>query len=581
MKITTTPSDALAARAAELLRRELARQAALHTRAPAVLDGSALAVDLRCDVHLKPEAFRLERPSDTAARIVGGSSTGILYGCGQFARDCRFAGGSPRLAAARAASAPEKSFRGMYFAIHNYNWYQNAPLEEVCAYIEDLALWGINNLALVFHMFFFSGIRDPEAQAFIGRMQRLFAAARAVGMNTTLLVQVNDAYSTSPETLRYEGAVPRNWGTELCPSKPEGRRLLLQQAEELFAQFDHLDYVVLWPYDGGGCRCAGCHPWGARGFLTISNDWARLFRQRFPSGKVILSAWYFDYEQGDLGEWDALYDQLETGLDWVDLVMADGAFVNGYFPRRLLERKLARPVVSFPEISMRTGAPWGGFGANPMPAFLHTQFALERSVVEGGAPYSEGLYEDLNKVFWAQWCWDGSRRPEAMVEAYAASEFSRDHAPAIAQALAWLEQAGVHGCAGKPVERMTAEHLEHAEAAWDSLAYLERALTPYARRAWRWRQVLLRARIDAELQAHGGVATPALGRALDELFQLYRCDDRTLWPLLPLHVVPVGDPAARTLAFIQEGKSMMDFACYRQTHGPDGKPRPRRHHAAE
>ena len=86
-------------------------------------------------------------------------------------------------------------------------------------------------------------------------------------------------------------------------------------------------------------------------------------REIFPDIKVIVGTWAFD-APNDEGEYEGLYKRLRTDMSWIDYLMVDA---HGDFPSYPLEHEVIRPIVNFPEISMWGLAPWGGFGANPLP----------------------------------------------------------------------------------------------------------------------------------------------------------------------------------------------------------------------
>ena len=60
------------------------------------------------------------------------------------------------------------------------------------------------------------------------------------------------------------------------------------------------------------------------------------------------------------------------------------------------------PLLNFPDISMYGQNPWGGYGANPHPGRLQQRWDETKKKLSGGFPYSEGIYEDINKVICAQ-----------------------------------------------------------------------------------------------------------------------------------------------------------------------------------
>ena len=71
------------------------------------------------------------------------------------------------------------------------------------------------------------------------------------------------------------------------------------------------------------------------------------------------------------------------------------------------------PLLNFPEISMWGNWPWGGVGANPLPARFQRLWDQVQHAVQGGFPYSEGIYEDMNKAVVAQFYWDAGRSARA------------------------------------------------------------------------------------------------------------------------------------------------------------------------
>jgi hypothetical protein len=291
-----------------------------------------------------------------------------------------------------------------------------------------------------------------------------------------------------------------------------------------------LDFVAYWPYDEGGCGCPQCWPWGARGYVQISRDFTRLARTKYPSCKVVLSTWMYDSPPA--GEWEGLTKVLAGDTSWVNYIMA-GAHED--FPRYPLERGVpgGLPLVNFPEISMWGMSPWGGYGANPLPGRLQQLWNQVAGKVRGGLPYSEGIYEDLNKVISAQFYWDPKRTAEETVREYAASEFSPDVADDVLRAVRILEanHRRKRGGFERP-PRQTAE-------ARELLVRAEGMLTPRARRAWRWRILYLRALIDDELNKTGGKPRgPALKEAFAELVRIYHAEHVHTNRVAPPELVP-------------------------------------------
>jgi hypothetical protein len=168
------------------------------------------------------------------------------------------------------------------------------------------------------------------------------------------------------------------------------------------------DYVGMAPYDQGGCTCSRCKPWGANGYLKIAEPVARLVRRYFLNAKIMLHTWCFDVFTN--GEWVGLAKAFRKRPDWLYYIMADGhGGCPEYPPKNGVPGGL--PVIGFPEISMFGAAPWGAFGANPFPARLQAYWDAAGPVMAGGMPYSEGIYEDLNKVICACLYWGGRFPP--------------------------------------------------------------------------------------------------------------------------------------------------------------------------
>ena len=199
--------------------------------------------------------------------LAASDTLGFLCGLGKCLR--RIASGEPMQRTLRFT--PQKKLRGVYFATHFGNWYVSAPEEEVERYIEDLALWGMNTLAVWYDIHAFSGVDDPGAAALRDRLHSIFRVCRRLGIRTLLGMLANEAFSTSDPTLRadwrgnqngYTSAPQGHYHVEYCPSVPGGMRAILETKAAVLGEFRDCppDAVWLWPYDQGGCTCARCAP---------------------------------------------------------------------------------------------------------------------------------------------------------------------------------------------------------------------------------------------------------------------------------------------------------------------------------
>jgi len=276
-------------KAGELFTRQVTRRCGVK----AVYSGPAdLTVDLVITPGIGRQGFTIADNSKGGVRIVGNDDLGLLYGVGKFLRTSSYGPAGFTPGSWRGTSIPKNEIRGIYFATHFHNFYHDAPVADIQAYVEDLGLWGVNALTVWYDMHHFDGIDDPAAQTMLQRLRAILEAGHNVGMKTNLMLVANEAYNNSPKELRAVGPGRGAFmSVELCPHQPGGKELLLKQFSQEFDAFSGVDYVTLWPYDSGSCACDQCRPWGSNGFLYIGEPLARLARQHFPNAKVILSTW--------------------------------------------------------------------------------------------------------------------------------------------------------------------------------------------------------------------------------------------------------------------------------------------------
>jgi hypothetical protein len=510
----------------------LARRITQRSGARIVRQGAAeLTIELHLDSAIGAGGFRIEGGPGGPIRIAGSDASGLISGCGKLLRSSRFDAGGYTPGLWRGTSVPVCPVRGTYLATHFNNWYEAAPISQVEEYLEDLALWGVNAVDVCFPQWQYEGFDDPEAQKSIARLNQILQTAHATGMKVELGTVGAEGFRSSPKDL-LSTPVPDplgrrgHFGVNLCPNNPAAHAVILADFERLMDRFagTGLDYVGFWPYDEGGCGCSKCWPWGARGFPTISRELSRIARRKFPTIKIILSTWLYDTPPA--GEWAGLAEFLAKDKSWVDYILADS---HEDFPRYPLEKGVpgGLPLLNFPEISMWGQDPWGGYGANPLPARLQRLWNETERKLAGGFPYSEGIYEDMNKAICSQLYWNPDRPTMETVREYAAYEYSPDAVDPVARA----------------VEIMESNHLRNhiGPDAPEALRLLEEAsesLTPQALAGWRWRILYLRALVDAELLGTGGkLEGQTLKRAFEELTTIYRAEHSHSMPIHP-PVVP-------------------------------------------
>jgi len=522
---------AITRRAVEILSRQIGQRCG----AKVVSSGEAAGlVEVGIEAGIGTEGYRIVDGPGGAVRIVGNDERGLLYGVGRFLRSSRYDRGGFTPGAWRGTSVPRCPMRGIYLATHFNNYYEAASPEELERYVEDLSLWGFNLLMLAYPHWQYAGYNDAAARKMTEHLRRIMRVAKQVGMRVSVGDALNGGFTSTPQEMRCT-PVPDplgrhgNFGVNLCPSKPAARAQLLKNWEQLLDQFADpgLDCVTYWPYDEGGCGCPDCWPWGARGYLSLSRAVSALVRQQSPHVNVILSTWTFDTPPA--GEWEALSAALEQDKSWADYIQADA---HEDFPRFPLERGVpgGLPLINFPEISMWGQNPWGGYGANPLPGRLQRLWDQTQRKLSGGTPYSEGIYEDINKAICSQFYWDPERPAIETVREYAAFEYS----PAVADDVV------------KVVEVFETNHRREqigpsAQEAFERVKGIEARLAPQAREAWRWRIVYLRALIDCELlRTRGKLEGEPLQAAFRELTAIYHAEHAHSMPIRPPQIGGAG-----------------------------------------
>lgn len=512
------PAIPLVLRARAVLEDRIARRSPL--RLIEVQDNPDLILSI--DPALAADTYRLGE-SNGALEIAGGSPRGLYYGAGKFLRTSHY---GPEFIPSswRGVATPQGSVRGMYFASHFHNWYHQASEAEIARYVEDLALWGMNALMAVFPMMNLRGWDDPQARPAMEMLRRYARVCRDLDVQFATGI-TNAMFSGAPDSVR---ATPLpdptgrrgNHGYPVCPSIPEGHAYLMENTKRLFEELKDLglDILVFWPYDEGGCACDQCAPWGSNGFLRLSKEQAALGRKYFPELKTALSTWVFDTPPE--GEWQGLADNLARGNGWLDYILADA---HEDYPRYPLDVGVPGnlPLINFPEISMWGNWPWGGVGAHPLPGRYQRLWNQVKHVLTGGFPYSEGIYEDMNKAAVLQFYWDRDRSARDTLAEYAAYEFGAETSEDVLAVVDGLEAAASAAFRKEDVD--IARVLETASLA----ETIHARLPDWGRSNWRWEILFLRAQLDRERFAGDGLESDAAQAALMRLCEIYHCQIET------------------------------------------------------
>jgi hypothetical protein len=498
-------------------------------------DDNTLKIILDIEKGIGSEGFIIE-DVEGGVKVTGNDERGLLYGVGKLLHTSCYTKNGFTPGEWRGTSSPEKSIRGIYFATHFYNFYQVAPIKEIERYLEDLALWGTNNIMLWFDIHHFKNENDPEALAFLERLKQIANAARKVKMDISFLMLANEGYGESPEELRAKSGGARGgvYFTEICPSVNGGMEYIENTKADFFDQIKELqpDYICLWPYDQGGCGCKDCLPWGTNGFIRISKKLSKLAKQKLEGTKIILSTWLFDRE-----EWESLNEELAKKKNWVDIILDENQFNSQKGDYESSPGNL--PVIRFPEISMYNTFPWGGFGATPIPKHIQQSFNTSSKRVIGGFPYSEGIYEDINKVVCGQLFWNSNQSLDDILKEYVNYEFSSEFTDSLVKVIHTLEQnhhfrwwpdmlKGVKLTLDWfPCKDTKVQEDPGAEQAYSIMKTVDNQLSDYAKNSWRWRMLFIRTMLDAELKTNGGRPNEKCYEGFRELAKIYHASAKT------------------------------------------------------
>ncbi|MHC4122941.1 MAG: glycoside hydrolase family 20 zincin-like fold domain-containing protein, partial [Planctomycetota bacterium] len=156
----------------------------IQLRCPASVKTSGKAdytIKLSIDKKIEKEGFRIEDAKNNSVKITGNDLKGLVYGTGKFLRTSRYTKDAFIPSHWRGTSIPKNPIRGIYFATHFFNYYHVAPIEEIKSYVEELALYGYNNIVIWFDMHHFNGINDPNAQEMIKRLKAMMLAGKKLG----------------------------------------------------------------------------------------------------------------------------------------------------------------------------------------------------------------------------------------------------------------------------------------------------------------------------------------------------------------------------------------------------------------
>ncbi len=383
------------------------------------------------------EKIATRKAGHDISQIILQTEAGLAAGCSvDFGDQCIIRAGTKAallagigfyLRGGKGAHKPLCELNGSYFATHFNNFYMSAPLDEIFRFLEDLALWGQNAFSVWYDMHSYTAADDnsdtgeSSSVKVIARLRALLSYAGKLGMKLALMCIGNEGFCGTPDDLKAAWTVQNgyfsppmgHYHVEICPSVPGGLTKILDNRREMLKAFADLnpEYLIIFPYDQGGCTCAECAPWGINGFMRTVSAISDLMDEVMPDLKIILGTWGFN--RFISGEWEGLPDAISRMKPSVRNKIAyilNQQVVGEQLPESLKNHETPGniPVVGFPEVSMYGSVPWGGFGTNASPLIVQNdfdkiKFMLNKKIKSRDVPvyggqfqYSEGFFAEIN-----------------------------------------------------------------------------------------------------------------------------------------------------------------------------------------
>lgn len=460
--------------------------------------------------------------------ITAGSYAMLLEIAGRFIRKDNISDG---------AVYSHKKFCGIYLATHNKNYYELAPIDELLEYLDDLALWGMNVLMLWYATRHYKKV--DEGLELAERYKTIFRHMKSIGIKTAMCILANEPLSETPKelladwTAGHDGYIRNlnaHYHLEICPSVPGGMEKILEIRRDYCELFKDapIDYFQISGYDQGGCTCGKCAPWGSNGFLRACEAIVPLLKEYFPKAEIILNLWLFGQFR----------DDNEAEIAGVKQALLDGRFkectyINAEqeYLRYPFENIMPRPLIGFPEISMTKTIPWGGYGTNPIPSFLQKLWDKGGDKLEGGTPYCEGFYEDINKIIMLR-LYRENMRAEDSIREYLRYEFGLENEmlSRVQKAVMAMEETLYRDF--EPGHRYPVKNPDKIPMIEEIILEADKTLPEEIRNGKKWQAIYLRAIIDGELYRNDFKRNEKVMQYFMKLIKLYYLEN-TIFNLKP------------------------------------------------
>lgn len=448
---------------------------------------------------LAEEAYEL-RSTAQGVEISGADFNALVYGMGRFLHQSHYHTRGICPLTWRGVSVPKASLRAVYFAMHFFNWYQQCEPEEIERYIEDLMLWGVNAVFVIYPRISLSGWDDPNAEKAFAVLRKIFTAAKKMNMKTGYQSSNQDFNPPRADVAADKSLLLAKTGNLICTGSEEGYQHLKSMIFRILREAAKIgiDYMTFFSYDEGGCCCEKCWPWGPKGLYNyVKRMSADIRAELLPDIKIIMATWYFGRGEHNGQDWPGFYERIRqdeaAGDNWLDMILIETR--DDPACRYILEHGKPSekiPVVTFPDIYMMGVHPWGGYGAILAPKQLCDEQMRYAAVSNGCYMYSEGIADDMQKAICAQLVWDPSIPADSTIADYCGYEFpmvDQDKAVRMVN-LIGDNQFLTHLFSKQPAD------LDKAEEAWQLAQELDQQISPQMKQNWRWRIVYIRTILD-------------------------------------------------------------------------------------
>jgi len=449
---------------------------------------------------LAAEAYEIS-DTENGVQISGADFNALVFGLGRFLHQSRYSTEGVQPLTWRGISVPKSSLRAVYFAMHFFNWYQRCDAEELDRYIEDLMLWGVNAIAVIYPRISLTGWDDPNAEKAFVVLRKVFTSAKKMNMMTGYQSSNQDFNPPREDVAADKSLLLAKTGNLICTSKEEGYQHLKGMIFRILKEAAKIgiDFMTFFSYDEGGCCCKDCWPWGPKGLYNYVKRMSKEIREELlPDIKIIMATWYFGRGDFSPQDWPGFYERVrqdeEAGDNWLDMILIE---TRDDQPCAQYMLDHGRPserirVVTFPDICMMGVHPWGGYGAVVAPRQMRDEQMRFASVSNGCYMYSEGIADDMHKACCAQLFWDPENPVENTVRDYGSYEFPMTDSDTFIRMIDLIEENQVL----TNIFLKEPAKLDLAEEAVRLSEELNGQIYPALKNSWRWRIMYIRPHLD-------------------------------------------------------------------------------------